>query len=249
MRKRKKTVKRGRRIIIALSILIMAVVVALLYSKNGSTVTGEDDSGVRKEAYDERVSYIGETAYDGSVPIDPEVFYYPFQKTGKYVMNKDYIGSIEGKKAERMKKAVEDYLTMVYGNGFRNIASDEQGFCDGVEGMYAGSYLIEGGKEKPVSQMAEELAEWYIDNHVKSEVTVETADYLIWKDNHPYVRYIMGLRLFSCADTLYLSNALNTQIEEGDTIRVIMDIGLAGTGDGYKVCAVSTVGEIKEETK
>lgn len=198
------------------------------------------------KACDTEVSYLNETAYGNSETLDREAFMYPFQKSGNYVMNKEYIQLIDESELFKLQVSSIKYLNTIFGSSFRSVASDEEGYVQNIKNCFAGDYLIRSGEEESVEEYASALAQWYVDNHVKSETDVQTDNSLVWKDNFCYVRNIMAITLYSCEDASYFTELTGVKLSVGETEKLICDVALVNSGTDYKIVSYQIMGNYKE---
>lgn len=195
---------------------------------------------------DTEVSYLNETAYGNSGTLDREAFMYPFQKSGNYVMNKEYIQLIDESELLKLQVSSVKYLNTIFGSSFRSVASDEEGYVQNIKNCFAGDYLIRSGEEESVEEYASALAQWYVDNHVKSETDVLTDNSLVWKDNFCYVRNIMAITLYSCEDASYFTELTGVKLSVGETEKLICDVALVNSGTDYRIVSYQIMGNYKE---
>ncbi len=235
--------KKGKRIAAAVLAAAGAACIWFAASRMEEPLREEDmTADLQTKEEDGAVSYINETVYDGSVVLDREVFQVPFRKSDRYCMNKEYIGTLEEKTAERLQKAAKDYLTVLVGSGYRSVMADEEGFCSRLEDCYAGDFLTRGMEEISVSEHAKEAAAWYTDNHVKLDADIVTDRSLVWKDGITYVRCDAALTVYSCGDAGWFRDMTGVDIEPGDSVKLLCDVGVVRGPEGYQVLSMDCVG-------
>lgn len=232
-----------RGLVVFIPVLVMIGIVLLICRVSPGIPAGQEDKNSPGQQQEGIKSYLTDTVYDGSTVIDREVFQIQFQKSNQYVRNKDYIGQLKDDQIKSIMEVSEQYLETLFGNGFRDILADTEGFVQKTANFYSGDYLILGEEEVSARQQAEDLAAWYTDCHVKMEAKVTTDKSLIFKDGYPYIRNVLNLTLYSCSDPEYLQQMTDIEIQTGDRINLVCDVGVVDSGKNeYSVISMDVVG-------
>lgn len=166
---------------------------AALFTKSGITLPfierfGSSDAG---EAGDGTASYILETSYDGTNPVDKALFQIPFKKTDDYIQNKDLVAK-DKKMVQDLEKRAEDFIKAMLGTGYREV--DTEGFsykdtmCDYIWEPENTLFMLDDGTELLASDYFEDFGEYISEHQIQADVTFETDDSLVYADGYYYVR-------------------------------------------------------------
>ena len=192
-------------------------------------------------------SYIMETFYDGSEPVDPVLFTYPFKKTQAYVSNKDCPTKFSRDTLHIYAEAAKFFAINTFGTGYRRIEEDPDAYIREVTRSLGGDTVIalDDGTQRTAAAAAEQLADWYRKNHVQADIQFETADCLVFYDQYMYVRGKLTVTSYNC-DTNDSTPLLPAGMDMKNGGTYIMDIGMvyAGMDEGFHVMEYSIVADI-----
>lgn len=150
----------------------------------GSTASSSDDGAD---------SYIAETCYDGTHPVDKKLFQIAFKKTDYYVSNKDLVAS-DKEMVQLLESKAKDFIETLLGTGYREVDTEGYSYADTMSDYFwePENSLIrlddEAGTEMLYSEYLEQLGEYISEHKVQADVTFETDDSLVYQDGHYYVR-------------------------------------------------------------
>ncbi len=200
-------------------ILILAIISIMFTGCNKTSETAVSDDNIVEDKdikveSNKQGSYLGETSYTEGEYTDA-LFEYPFFVEGEdsiYISNKELVSSnsLKDDRFNAMVGLIADYNTIIYGNNYRTIRDDREGFIDSFMKYYPESdatiriedpdqfigddnYNVEYNSDEDVffihydpKNMAIALADWYEDNEIYAECNIETDRCLVWKVNGYY---------------------------------------------------------------
>lgn len=188
-------------------------------------------------------TYITETCYDGSQELDPILFHYPFQKTDFYISNKKLVKQVDD---DTIQKLQDDAVAFVssyfrinadefyrdYDNAFKKY---QKLFIDGS------SYYDLKGNLFSTDIYTNDLVATMCNSRWQSEVDFITDKSLVWQDNAYYVRGYLSIRTQKIEDSGDLSRFFPFEINKGQYIKAVIDIGLIPDTDNYQMTDISYI--------
>lgn len=188
-------------------------------------------------------TYITETCYDGSQELDPILFHYPFQKTDFYISNKKLVKQVDD---DTIQKLQDDAVAFV-SNYFRINADEFYRDYDNSFKKYqklfidGSSYYDLKGNLFSTDIYANDLVAAMFNSRWKSEVDFITDKSLVWQDNAYYVRGYLSIRTQKIEDSGDLSRFFPFEINKGQYIKAVIDIGLIPGTDNYQMTDISYI--------
>ena len=164
-------------------------------------------------------SYINDTSYDGSEPIDPFIFSLPFKKTDAYIPNKSYIKTVPASHIMNCRDFTVAFYETLLGTGYRAISEDPKAFKDTVTGYFPADVRIkaETGELLTPEEFADNVSEWILKEEYQADVRFETADCLVYRDVYIYVRGKLEITPYHC---------------KGSSVPVFVPAGMSLDGTG-----------------
>jgi len=188
--------------------------------------------------------YIDDVVYTGPIKY-PELYDYPFGKSDLYVRNKDFKGD-----KDKIYKTAESFIKAMYGGGYRDIASDAEGYRDAMLTYFdeSGALFMDIG---PVTggcilagDYADKMSDYIVTNMVNAEANLVTNASMVYSDGYIWVRGMIE------QETYNTDGGTETGSET-----IMVDIALKTADDsidGYKVCGiipVDTPGQEEQKTE
>ena len=194
-------------------------------------------------------TYITETCYDGSQELDPILYHYPFQKTDFYVSNKKLVKQVDD---DTIQKLQDDAVAFV--SNYFQINADEfyrdydNAFKEYQKLFVAGSsyYDIEGNLFN-TDIYTNDLVASMFNSRWQSEVDFITDKSLVWQDNAYYVRGYLSIRTQKIEDGEGLSRFFPFEINKGQKIKAVIDIGLIPGIDNFQMTDINYIWLSEEE--
>lgn len=188
-------------------------------------------------------TYITETCYDGSQELDPILYHYPFQKTDFYVSNKKLVKQVDD---DTIQKLQDDAVAFV-SNYFRINADEFYRDYDNAIKEYqklfvaGSSYYDINGNLLSTDIYTNDLVAATCNSRWQSEVDFITDKSLIWQDNTYYVRGYLSIRTQKIEDSGDLLRFFPFEINKGQKIKAVIDIGLIPGTDNYQMTDINYI--------
>lgn len=188
-------------------------------------------------------TYIVETCYDGSQELDPILYHYPFQKTDFYVSNKELVKQVD----ENTIQKLQDDAVAFVSNYFQINADEFYRDYDNAFKKYqklfvaGSSYYDLKGNLLSTDIYTSDLVVAMCNSHWKSQVDFITDKSLVWKDNAYYVRGYLSIRTQKIEDGGDLLRFFPFEINKGQKIKAVIDIGLIPGIDNFQMTDISYI--------
>lgn len=188
-------------------------------------------------------TYIVETCYDGSQELDPILYHYPFQKTDFYVSNKELVKQVDD---DTIQKLQDDAVAFV--SNYFQIDADkfyrdyDNAFKEYQKLFVAGlSYYDIEGNLFNTDIYTNDLVAAMFNSRWQSEVDFITDKSLVWQDNAYYVRGYLSIRILKIEDGGDLLRFFPFEINKGQKIKAVIDIGLIPGIDNFQMTDISYI--------
>lgn len=210
-----------------------------------------DDSKYSTQAKVLATSYVNETSYTNS-DISWQLYDVPFVEDDDeyYIKNKDLLNQVDGTLIDEYIETSEEYLRAVYEVDYRTVAEDVDAWVDGIIAKTADVYVDEGDEELEADkQQLYDLAEWYVDNQIVTEVSYESDRSLVWQNlYYRAVRGHLAVTIVSCKDDVegtFLDIMMPVDddfVVEQDTVEDLIvdcEFDFTDTSDDLVICGYS----------
>ena len=201
-------------------------------STDETSETNED--GVRLSADG---VYMEDTVYDGTAQLPLAVFQTPFQKSIWYKSNKEFMDDINDEIADTIINYASSSVTDIWGKGASYIKENKETYINTVtdyllDQMYMGQDGIDG-ELYTNKEVAEHLADWFVDNNVEANVTFVTDKSLIYTDYFIYVRGTLNIEPQSCEADI-MENFIPAGMDYKNGGKYICEVAIGYYADIYK---------------
>ncbi len=173
-------------------------------STDETSETTEDGIRLSKDGV-----YMADTIYDGKTSLPLTVFTTPFQKSVLYLSNKELLDKIGDENAEKIIKYATDSVNDIWGKDASYIRENKQAYVDTVSDYlinqtFQGQNGIDGDLYTN-REVAESLADFFVNNNVEADVSFTTDKSLIYADSYIFIRGVLDITPRSC-DTKEMPN-------------------------------------------
>lgn len=145
--------------------------------------------------------------------------------------------AIGTQKLEYIKKYAKEYVETLFGTGYREIETDEDGFVDKIEDMMLyDTYMDDYNNYYSRSELIKTIADWMVENHVQADVTFDTDDSLVCMNDNSYtVRGALTIDAYNC-DSDEMSEAIPKGLDYKNGGKYVFDIIIGNyTNTGFCV--------------
>ncbi len=146
--------------------------------RNNQDIAADTTEAAEYNVTNSDETYALETKYNGNMPVD--LYVDAFQRTDGYIPNKELLETISDEEADKYVNTAKNFLNTVYGQDYRSLVDNQDAFVDSVNKL--GFRGTESGEEENELSYAEELLQWYIDNHIEANCDFHTDKTLIYYD-------------------------------------------------------------------
>ncbi len=188
-------------------------------------------------------TYITETCYDGTQELDPILYHFPFQKTDLYVNNKKLVKQVDDDTIQKLQDDAAAFVSNYFQIDADKFYRDyDNAFKEYQKLFVAGSsyYDIKGNLFN-TDIYTNDLVAAMCNSRWKSEVDFITDKSLVWQDNAYYVRGYLSIRTQKIEDSGDLSRFFPFEINKGQYIKAVIDIGLIPDTDNYQMTDISYI--------
>ena len=133
--------------------------------------------------------------------------------------------AIGTQKLEYLKEYAKEYVETLFGTGYREIETDEDGFIAKIEDMMLyDTYLDDYDNYYSRNELIKAIADWMVENHVQADVTFNTDDSLVCMNDNSYtVRGTLTIDAYNC-DSDEMSEAIPKGLDYKNGGKYVFDV-------------------------